>query len=116
MKSLSYESSPEGRKDDIDKPRMDLLSSVWLQGTAEVLTYGAKKYAAHNWRKGIHASRLYAALQRHLTAWNDGHDLDPETQLSHLLHASCCLMFLYETMERRMDLDDRYKQSPDPWL
>jgi hypothetical protein len=104
-----------GIKHDTEKPRMDLLSSMWLLGTAQVLTFGAKKYAAHNWRKGIEGSRLFAALQRHLMAWNDGEDMDPETGLSHLLHASCCLMFLYETMLTRPNLDDRYRNE-DPHL
>lgn len=96
-------------KHDSSKPEMDLLSSKWLFGVAQVLTFGKKKYAAHNWRLGIESSRLLSALQRHLLAWNDGEDLDPETGLSHLYHASCCLMFLSELMITRPDLDTRYK-------
>lgn len=100
----------EGIKFDSGKPLMNLLSSRWLKGTAEVLTAGARKYSSHNWRKGMKFSRCYDALQRHMLAWNDGQDLDLETGLSHLYHASCCLMFLAELSETRTDLDDRYKQ------
>jgi hypothetical protein len=66
---------------------------------------------AHNWRKGIQTSRLMAAAQRHLLAYNEGEDLDPETSLSHLLHASCCLMFAYELSLDKPELDDRYKRK-----
>jgi hypothetical protein len=104
-----------GTKHDQEKPRMDLLSSKWLVGVSEVLGYGAKKYStetesgAHNWRNGLDYSRLVGAALRHLTAFNDGEDLDPETKLSHLLHASCCMMFLYEMTKIHPERDDRWK-------
>lgn len=104
-------SEKTGVKHDQDKARLDLLSTPWLLGVGKVMGYGAKKYAAHNWRGGIVYSRLVAACLRHITAFNDGEDLDPETGLSHLYHASCCLMFLSEFVEHRPDLDDRYKRS-----
>lgn len=103
------EKMEEGRKDDSEKVRMDLLSSSWLEGTSRVLTFGAKKYAAHNWRQGIANSRLIGAALRHIIAFNGGEDNDPETNLLHLYHASCCLMFASELHFTRPDLDDRYK-------
>ena len=100
----------KGKKYDQKKVRLDLLSSKWLMGVGKVLTFGAEKYAAHNWREGISASRLIAAFQRHMLAFNDGEDLDPETGLSHIYHASCCVMFLAELMETMPEqIDDRYK-------
>lgn len=101
--------SAEGTKHDAGKPMMSLLSSKWLLGVAAVLTFGAKKYASHNWRKGLWNSKLMDAAGRHIAAFNDGEDVDPESGLSHLLHASCCLMFAYELSLTRPDLDDRYK-------
>lgn len=100
-----------GTKHDIGKPMMGLISGVFLVGLAKVLTFGARKYAAHNWRKGIALSRAYDALQRHMVAFWDGEDLDQESGLPHLDHAACELMFIRETWERRKDLDDRYKQE-----
>lgn len=99
----------EGKKFDAEKPRMDLISSIWIKGVAEVLTFGARKYAAHNWRKGIVQSRLLGAGLRHLFAFLQGEDFDPETGLCHLDHASCCLMFARELWETRPDLDDRWR-------
>jgi hypothetical protein len=102
----------QGIKHDATKPRVDLISSEWVLGVSEVLTFGANKYGAHNWRKGISTSRLISAAQRHLLAFNNGEDQDPETSLSHLLHASCCMMFAYELMNTMPDLvDDRYKKE-----
>lgn len=98
-----------GTKHDAGKVQVELLSPSWLIGVGRVLTFGAQKYAAHNWRKGIALSRLLGACLRHVLAYLGGEDLDPESGLSHLLHASCCLQFAYELSENRPDLDDRFK-------
>jgi hypothetical protein len=74
-----------------------------------VLKFGADKYAEHNWRKGFAWSRPLAAAMRHLTAFNDGEDKDPESGLSHLAHAACCIMFLLEFEKTHKELDDRYR-------
>jgi len=102
-----------GTKQDLDKPRLGLVDSLFLWGLARVLTFGANKYSEHQWRGGISYSRLYNALQRHLTAWNAGEDTDPESGLPHLDHAACELMFLRWMSEHRTDLDDRYKYEKD---
>lgn len=100
-----------GTKHDTGKPMMGLLSPMWLEGVAKVLTFGANKYGAHNWRGGFNLSRPYSAALRHLNAWNSGEDLDPETGLSHLIHASACLMFCYELLNTKPELDDRFKYN-----
>lgn len=101
--------TPEGGlKYDNKKPRMDLLDFEALEGLAKVLTFGADKYAAHNWRKGISYSRLLAAMLRHLGAIQRGEDIDPESGLPHIDHLGCCWMFLSNMTKTRADLDDRY--------
>ena len=102
--------SAEGLKFDHGKPRMDLLDPYAITKLAEVLTFGAQKYEAHNWRKGIAYSRLTAAALRHMTQFMNGQDYDEETGLPHPAHAMCCMMFLIWMMEERDDLDDRWKQ------
>jgi len=98
----------EGTKDDAGKVRMDLLSGEAITGTAEVLTAGAAKYGERNWECGIAFSRVFAALQRHLWAWHQGEEIDPEDGLSHLDHAACNVMFLQTYMKRDMvEFDDR---------
>ena len=97
-------------KFDAGKPRMDLLDSYAIEQLACVLTFGASKYAAHNWRNGLSKCRLIAALLRHIFAYLGGQDRDEETGLSHVAHAMCCCMFILG-LEHRADLDDRYKHE-----
>jgi hypothetical protein len=98
-------------KFDSEKPRMDLLDRYAIEQLSQVLTFGAMKYDAHNWRHGLQYSRLIAAALRHIHAFNDGEDLDPESGLPHPAHAMCCLMFLLGTMAHRSDMDDRWKAN-----
>lgn len=104
--------SEVGQKFDQDKPRMDLLDSDAIEQLAMVLGFGAKKYAAHNWRAGISTSRLVAAALRHLFAYLRGENNDPESGLSHVAHAMCCCMFLLGRTEKAMD--DRWRPAKVP--
>lgn len=98
----------EGAKHDGGKSPLDLLDPVALEGIAAVLAFGAKKYAAHNWRGGISYSRLIAALLRHTFSILRGEYVDPESGLPHIDHVGCCWMFLSNMMKTRPDLDDLY--------
>jgi hypothetical protein len=101
----------EGTKYDSGKPTTALLPSKPLLEIAKVLDYGAKKYEPHNWRKGISYTRVLSAAQRHLLAWNDGESVDPETNLSHIAHAACNLLFLLEyELTNMKQFDDRNKK------
>lgn len=98
-------------KFDQDKLPLHLLSTEALNQTAAVLKFGAQKYAEHNWRKGFAWSRPLSAALRHITAFNNGEDKDPESGLSHLAHAMCCIMFLIEFEKTHRELDDRWKPT-----
>ena len=100
--------APTGMKFDQEKPRVDLLDPLALEGLAKVLTFGAKKYAAHNWRKGIANTRLIAAMLRHLFAIMRGEYVDPESGLPHIDHVGCNWMFLSYNLKRRSDLNDSW--------
>lgn len=102
-----------GDKHDEGKLRLDLIAPEFEKGLAEVLTHGAEKYGPHNWEKGIHYSRVFGAIRRHLLAWQMGEDLDTETGLNHLYHAACELMFLCAYEERGMgkEWDDLRKED-----
>lgn len=99
-----------GTKYDQDKPGVHLLDPLALEGIARVLDFGARKYAAHNWRGGISYSRLIGAALRHTFAILRGEDVDPESGLPHVDHLGCCWMFLSNMMKTRPDMDDRYKE------
>lgn len=102
-------SSEGGSKFDSEKPKMGLIPSKPLIDVAKVLTFGARKYQQYNWKKGFDYSRLYDAAQRHLTAWNDNETYDSESNLNHLAHAICDLMFLLDQHYTMPERDDRYK-------
>lgn len=97
-----------GMKFDGDKPMLALLPMEALEEVGKVLTFGAQKYDAHNWRKGFVWSRLLSAALRHTFAFVRGEDKDPETGLSHLAHAVCCLLFLISFTKTKAGTDDRY--------
>jgi len=106
-----------GKKFDQDKIPMELLPTEALREIAKVLKFGSEKYDAWNWKKGMKWSRLAGAALRHLYAWLEREDKDPETNLSHLAHLGCCVLFLltYETLG--IGIDDRWKpqeEVPEP--
>ena len=85
----------KGHKADRDKARWDLLPWDAAGQVVEVLTFGARKYAPDNWKRVPEPQdRYFAAAMRHIVAWRNGQQDDPETGLPHLAHATCCLMFL----------------------
>ena len=85
-----------GRKDDQDKIRLDLIEPEFIEGIGNVLTKGAQKYSENSWQNVENAeNRYYAAALRHLMAWRKGEVYDEETDVNHLLHAACNLMFLF---------------------
>ena len=86
-----------GIKYDSEKPKMNLLPPKAIVEVAKVLTFGAEKYDAENWRKLDDLQNRYTAgALRHIFAHMDGEKLDPETGLSHMAHALCCLLFKLE--------------------
>ena len=98
-----------GTKYDQDKSRVELVDSEFIEGLGRVMAFGANKYAAHNWRKGIAISRICGGAMRHLLAILRGEDLDGESGLPHVHHLGCCVMFLSWMLVHRPDLDDRFK-------
>ncbi len=99
-----------GVKHDAEKPMMALVPSKAILEVGKLMSFGAKKYAAHNWLGGIAYLRLASAALRHLLAWISGEEKDPESELSHLAHCACCILMLLEfTVTERDSLDDRYK-------
>jgi len=91
------ETNLEGRKYDGDKAKLYLLPPKSILEVGKVLTYGAEKYDAENWRKVDDLQNRYtSAALRHIFAHMDGELEDEETGLSHLAHAMCCLLFKLE--------------------
>jgi hypothetical protein len=109
------DATPSGKKYDGGKLRLDLVPFELQEGVAMVLAFGADKYGEHNWKGGIHYSRIFGAVLRHLWAWWRGENLDKESGMPHLWHAACGVGFLcyYTKNGYDQDLDDRYVADLD---
>lgn len=99
----------EAVKYDVGKIPWHLLPVESLEEICKVLEFGAKKYAEDNWRLGMSWKRMARAGIGHMFSWLKGEDKDPETGLSHLAHAGCCVLFLLWYEKHKTELDDRWK-------
>lgn len=96
---------PTGRKFDQSKPDYTLLPWGAVNEVVKVLDFGAKKYARDNWKYVDDAHNRYlAAAFRHMSAYAQGEAKDPETGLSHMAHAACCVLFLL-SMDTQKNLE-----------
>lgn len=100
-------------KGDKGKNRLELLPMGALEEVGLVLTFGSTKYPDHNWLNCPSRMRYVGACLRHLFAWVGGADRDSESGLSHLAHATCCLLFLLALVQEGRGADDRPpRQTP----
>lgn len=88
---------------DEGKPQHHWLDTwpVALEKVARVFMYGAKKYAAYNYKKGAPASESYNCARRHMLKYFNGEFLDEESGEPHLAHAAWNLLRL---------LDEHYQE------
>ena len=69
---------------------------------------GALKYGRHNFRDSpVRSSVYYDALQRHMMAWWEGEDIDPDSGVSHIVKALATLVVLRDAMHQGNMIDDR---------
>lgn len=82
------------------------------------LLEGAAKYRRHNYRRaGVRASVYFDATMRHLFAWWEGQDTDPDSGLSHVTKAIASLTVLRDSMLQGNWQDDRPPRVVDPsWV
>lgn len=66
-----------------------------------------KKYPARNWEKGMPHMTVYASLLRHLFAWANGEDVDPESGHLHAAHVHWNAMALHTYLVRGIGEDNR---------
>ena len=94
-------------KDDGGKIQPSLVPPRQLFNVTKVFTMGAVKYEPRNYQQCKEPERYYNAFMRHMLAWQLGEDLDPESGLPHLAHATTNLMILAEVMEQDGIVDFR---------
>lgn len=96
LKEVSIEGKP--------KTMFQLLEPNFIEGFADVLTLGAKKYSRNNWKK-VDRDEYERAIYHHLNEYFKGNKNDLESGKSHLFHVACNAMFLNwfdnnDTMEK----------------
>jgi len=101
----------------IKKVPMSVISAPVLMEIGLGMMEGARKYGRHNYRvAGVRASVYYDAAMRHLTAFWEGEDIDPDSGLSHVSKALACLSVLRDSMLLENWKDDRPPKHKDGWI
>lgn len=81
--------------------------------TSMAFLEGREKYGQFNWRiTGVRANVYYSALMRHMKAWWDGEDIDPDSGLPHLWKVAACVAILIDATELGVLEDDRPPKAP----
>ena len=102
---------PKGAAGALKAP-LGLIPPYAMDQTAWVHRLGSQKYGPFNWRDtGVCASTYVNAIMRHLNAWRDGEDLDPESGISHLAHIACSCNIMMDADYCGKLQDDRNKVS-----
>lgn len=91
--TLKKPSKEKGIKFDDGKLQYSLIPPEIKLYLAEILTFGAKKYAPNNWKK-VDVQRYYDAFERHMTAFQLGEENDQESGMHHLKHALTNMVFI----------------------
>ena len=94
-----------GRKDDTDKPRVELVPPCFIRAAARALANGASEYVdadGPNYLKVENGeARYYAAAMRHLMAFHEGEAADKKSGLHTLDHAAACVAILIHRAHER---------------
>jgi len=99
------------------KAPISTIPSPVLMEVGVALLEGARKYGRHNYRvSGVRASVYYDATMRHMMAWYEGQDIDPDSELSHITKAIASLVVLRDAMIHGKVTDDRPPSAPAFWL
>jgi hypothetical protein len=94
----------------LKKAQHHLTPTTALEEMAGAFELGAKKYGAFNWReKTVSASTYVSAAKRHIDAWWERQEVDPESGRHHLGHALACLAILIDAQKFKNIVDDRPK-------
>ncbi len=99
------------------KVPLSTISAPVMSEVGLAMLEGARKYGRHNYRAaGVRGSVYYDAIMRHMMAWWEGEDIDPDSGLSHIVKAIAGLAVLRDSMIFENWVDDRPPKMPDGWV
>ena len=92
----------------VKKVPLSTVSAIIVAEMGLGMLEGARKYGRHNYRiAGVRASVYYDAAMRHLMAWWEGQDIDPDSGLPHIVKALSTLAVLRDAQHNNKMRDDR---------
>ena len=101
----------------VRKVPMSTVPSGVLMELGLAMLEGARKYGRHNYRAiGVRSSVYYDAAMRHLMAWWEGEELDPDGGISHLTKAIATLVVIRDAQMVGKVEDDRPPSLPAGWI
>lgn len=96
---------------------LHLVPAALEIGAAKAFGEGAVKYGAYNWRETKVETMTYVgAIKRHLAAYIDGEDVDPESTTGklHLEGIAACVGILLDVTYSGTAIDNRPPKGPAP--
>lgn len=98
------------------KVPLHLVPAPAMVAIAMGLKDGSRKYGAFNWRTlTVEVETYVGATLRHLMAWQDGEDVDPDSGNNHLAHAMASLAILVDALESGNVVDNRPPRGAGPF-
>lgn len=103
---IEQQKAEPGLRYDAGKTRWDLVPPEFEE-VVDVYTFGSRKYADHNWERGMSWGRVFGSLFRHVWKFWRGETIDSESGLHHMAHAAwnCIALLVYS--RRGVGTDDR---------
>lgn len=110
---IERETHPTGAIREVKEERYDLIPTEPIRLLAVHYGRGAQKYEERNWEKGLPWSNMFNSARRHMDAWLNGQDIDPDPimRAHHLVAAIWNLVGLVEFATTHPELDDRKKRD-----
>lgn len=102
------------RRKNSGKPPMHLLPWDALAMVAWVLQFGACKYAARNWEKGLSWTDCIRAIAAHSGKLLCGEWYDDESACPHVAHIACNALFICAMSARGTGIDDLPDNANEP--
>ena len=97
----------------VRKAPASCISQLVLAEAGVAMLEGAAKYGRFNYRAvGVLSSVYFDAARRHILAWWEGQDIDPDSGIHHLTKAITSLAVLRDAQIMHMETDDRPPALP----
>jgi hypothetical protein len=99
------------------KAPLSTVSAPVMYELGLAMLEGALKYGKHNYRAvGVRYSTYFDAALRHMMAWWEGEDIDPDSGLHHLVKCMACCAVMRDSIILGNANDDRPPRPPADWL